>query len=680
MTTVNSTEFYFEKNNKEHRTDEISIKRLILRRGQEFHITVNFSQNGFRDKADKIVLIAETGLKASVTSGTKIFMPLSDSLGKGTWNTRVLSQSGDVLSLAIISSPNARIGRYTLNLQDTTEEQVSELGEFVLLFNPWCTEDEVFLDNAEQREEYVMNETGIIFQNKSNFICSKPWIFGQFHEKVVDICLKLLDKNPKCLRNPTKDYIRRNDPVYISRVVTAMVNSDDDSGILEGRWCPPYDSGKPPSRWMGSFSILYSWNRNSCLPVRYGQCWVFAAVACTVLRCLGIPTRVVTNFESAHDTNGNLTVDNEVDEYGGMIGRSKDSIWNFHVWIEAWMARNDLKPGFDGWQVLDPTPQEKSEGVYCCGPAPVKAIKEGQLDVKFDVPFVYAEVNADKVDWLCYRNGRKEKTFINSTYVGQKISTKAVGSKEREDITANYKYPEGNAKERMVFSIAELKNKHEFLKEKQFNLSVQTEESISVGKDINAFVNITNKSDKRTEYKLNFCAQVIRYTGKPIKESITKNINKIVVEPHAEKPVPIELTYNDYGKLLIEHNLIKLTAVGSDTESNETLFATKIISLENPSVDIKFLDEPVQNQEVKVEIYIANPLPVPLNQCVLTIEGPGLIDWFETRIDEISVNHATTVQITIVPTKSGMRDLLVDFDCDKIKDVKGFKTITVKSA
>uniref|UniRef100_A0A4W3JKR3 Transglutaminase N-terminal domain-containing protein n=1 Tax=Callorhinchus milii TaxID=7868 RepID=A0A4W3JKR3_CALMI len=126
-------------NNKEHRTDEISIKRLILRRGQEFHITVNFSQNGFRDKADKIVLIAETGLKASVTSGTKIFMPLSDSLGKGTWNTRVLYQSGDVLSLAIISSPNARIGRYTLNLQDTTEEQVSELGEFVLLFNPWCT-------------------------------------------------------------------------------------------------------------------------------------------------------------------------------------------------------------------------------------------------------------------------------------------------------------------------------------------------------------------------------------------------------------------------------------------------------------------------------------------------------------------------------------------------------------
>uniref|UniRef100_A0A4W3HB64 Transglutaminase-like domain-containing protein n=1 Tax=Callorhinchus milii TaxID=7868 RepID=A0A4W3HB64_CALMI len=80
-------------------------------------------------------------------------------------------------------------------------------------------------------------------------------------------------------------------------------------------------------------------------------------VGSLVLRCLGIPTRVVTNFQSAHDTNGNLTIDNVVDEHGRTIRNNRDSIWNFHVWIEAWMARNDLKSGFDGWQVLDPTPQ-----------------------------------------------------------------------------------------------------------------------------------------------------------------------------------------------------------------------------------------------------------------------------------------------------------------------------------
>ena len=33
------------------------------------------------------------------------------------------------------------------------------------------------------------------------------------------------------------------------------------------------------------------------------------------------------------------------------------------------MARPDLAPGYDGWQVLDPTPQEKSEGMACTVPA-----------------------------------------------------------------------------------------------------------------------------------------------------------------------------------------------------------------------------------------------------------------------------------------------------------------------
>lgn len=35
---------------------------------------------------------------------------------------------------------------------------------------------------------------------------------------------------------------------------------------------------------------------------------------------------------------------------------------NFHVWNEGWMARRDLPPGYGGWQVLDATPQELSQG------------------------------------------------------------------------------------------------------------------------------------------------------------------------------------------------------------------------------------------------------------------------------------------------------------------------------
>lgn len=44
----------------------------------------------------------------------------------------------------------------------------------------------------------------------------------------------------------------------------------------------------------------------------------------TVLRCLGIPTRLITNFSSAHDVDGNLSLDFMVNESGENTG---DSSW-----------------------------------------------------------------------------------------------------------------------------------------------------------------------------------------------------------------------------------------------------------------------------------------------------------------------------------------------------------------
>lgn len=81
-------------------------------------------------------------------------------------------------------------------------------------------------------------------------------------------------------------------------------------------------------------------------------------------------------------------------------------------------------------------------GVYCCGPVPVRAIKEGELTLKYDAAFVFAEVNADLVYFLKYKDGSTRK-IVNDRKVGQKISTKSVGRDEREDITHLYKYPEG---------------------------------------------------------------------------------------------------------------------------------------------------------------------------------------------------------------------------------------------
>ena len=82
---------------------------------------------------------------------------------------------------------------------------------------------------------------------------------------------------------------------------------------------------------------------------------------------------MVTNFESAHDANETLTIDRYYDSSNKELShdpfnpRSKDSIWNFHVWNDVWMARPDLEAngqkGYGGWQAIDSTPQETSEGL-----------------------------------------------------------------------------------------------------------------------------------------------------------------------------------------------------------------------------------------------------------------------------------------------------------------------------
>lgn len=45
----------------------------------------------------------------------------------------------------------------------------------------------------------------------------------QFEDAMVDICLKLLDMSHKHTEDPAEDVSSRCDPVYVGRVVTAMV-------------------------------------------------------------------------------------------------------------------------------------------------------------------------------------------------------------------------------------------------------------------------------------------------------------------------------------------------------------------------------------------------------------------------------------------------------------------------
>uniref|UniRef100_A0A8C5GW95 Protein-glutamine gamma-glutamyltransferase 2 n=1 Tax=Gouania willdenowi TaxID=441366 RepID=A0A8C5GW95_GOUWI len=664
-----------EFNNSDHRTELNGTDRLIVRRGQPFTISLYPRSGSYQPGSSSLQCTAETGPQPSEQHGTRVSFGLSANIDTSHWSAAVVSPPGDMVALSVCSAPDAPIGRYTLTLNQSGRI------EFILLFNPWCPADAVYMNNQQSLGEYVLSQDGIIFRGSYKHPISTPWNFGQFESDILDVCLRILDMNPKYLQNPSKDCAKRRNPIYVSRVLSAMVNCNDDNGVLLGKWTDGYEDGVSPMFWKGSVEILRNWDTQACQPVRYGQCWVFAAVACSVSRALGIPCRVVTNYLSAHDTNGNLLIERYIDENGDLI-QSREMIWNYHCWVESWMTRPDLKPDYHGWQASDPTPQEKSDGVYCCGPIPVRAIKEGELTFKYDAPFVFAEVNADVVTFMKKKDG-STSDVVTSAVVGQKISTKRVGSDAREDITYLYKYPEGSDEEREVFKKANHENKLLHQQQNQgLHLTIKVTSEMRKGCDFDVFVVVTNNTQSEKKCRLVFGSCALSYNGFLGGNCGFKDLLNVELSPGAERRIPLRLNYSKYGDQLTEDNLIRLAALLFDYSTGGTTLAVRNIVLENPEIKVRILGEPKENRKLAAEITLQNPLPEPLENCCFSIEGANLtvvmLQCLSFRLaSSVGPGQDAKVKIYFTPTQSGLRKLVVDFDSNKLCHVKGYRNVII---
>uniref|UniRef100_A0A8D0D1U1 protein-glutamine gamma-glutamyltransferase n=1 Tax=Sander lucioperca TaxID=283035 RepID=A0A8D0D1U1_SANLU len=672
---INDVDLRSHENNLAHRTREIDRERLIVRRGQPFSITLQCSKS--LPPKHHLELVLHLGKR------DKVLIKVQKERGAGDkwW----FNQQGvqDEMLLTLHSSADAIIGQYRLAvLMMSPDGRILEKADkikFHLLFNPWCKDDVVYLPDESLLQEYVMNEDGVIYRGTWDHIKSNPWNYGQFEDYVMDICFEVLDNSKDALKNSKMDVEHRYDPVYVSRVITAMVNSNGDRGVLTGCWDDSYSGGVPPYRWTGSVPILQQWSKAGARAVKYGQCWVFAAVACTVLRCLGIPTRLITNFSSAHDVDGNLSIDvllNERLEPLALDGRKKDSSWNFHCWVESWMKRDDLPKGYDGWQVLDPTPQELSDGEFCCGPCPVTAIKEGNLGVKYDAPFLFAEVNADIIHWIVQRDGQRKKVSVDQSGVGRNISTKSVYGDYRDDVTLHYKYPEGSKEEREVYEKAGRKvtePTNGSAEPGQLKLSIKHAkpgiwDTITV---------VKNEGSRDAHAKLTMLVMAVTYNSLHRGECQRQTISVTVPAHKAYKEV-LRLHYDDYARCVSEHHPMRVKAFLEAPGENEPIMTVANIPLSMPELLVQAPGKAFVRDQVTAYISFTNPLPVALKGGMFTVEGAGLLTATEIHVNgDIFPGLMVSVEFVFSPMRTGVRKLLVDFDCDRLKDVKGAATVVV---
>lgn len=665
-----------ERNKIDHHTMLFNSDYLIVRRGQEFQVKITFNRT-YKPAEDKFAVEFAIGSNPQYSKGT--YVPVFPTKERqSSWAGRITQTSDNVVTMGITPDASCIVGKYHLYVAVLTPHGIRRTRrdnsrDLYILFNPWAAADAVFLDDEKERQECVMTEMGIIYHGAYDDVAERDWNYGQFNYGVLDACLYIMDRCEMPLTN-------RGDPVRVTRKASAMLNSRDDEGVLVGNWSGDYTYGVAPTSWTGSTDILLTY-AGSKMPVCYAQCWVYAAVFNTFLRCLGIPSRVVTNFFSAHDNDGNLKMDIILDDNGRIDrNRTRDSIWNYHCWNECYMSRPDLPPGFGGWQVVDATPQETSDGMYRCGPASVQAIKHGQICFPFDAGFVFAEVNSDVVFYSRSKDGSMEPVKVNRTHVGRMVLTKAAGDVTRRDITDQYKFSEGSTEERTVLEKAEeygCKREKSNPPEADVDLVLPTLE-ISVGDDFDLNMELINRSDQRRTVDIYISGSVVYYTGVASAEFLFRTPT-VTAGPQKTVKETVTVDSKSYMKNLVEQANLHFIATGKIRETSQIVTAMKIVTLRNPKLTVEVSGGGKVSEEMVATVEFTNPFSFNLEGVYIRMEGPGVMMPKSKYYSLIPAGSSLTWAENFTPQRAGKTRVIATLDCPALRQVNGQATVTVEA-
>ncbi|KAG7311372.1 hypothetical protein JYU34_002411 [Plutella xylostella] len=692
---VQGIDFCHEANGEDHHTGKFHLmtrsvgRSLVVRRGQAFKLDLLLNRpfDANRDNISFIFYVADVE-KRGPSDDTSAAVPLLEKGSEtlGSWNAVYEGQMDLHLMVAVTPAADCIVAAWNIDI-DTKLTGGGSLSythpqPIYVLFNPWCLNDTVYMPGHSHREEYVQEDGGLMFRGVYNRIKPTPWNYAQYEKDILECSLYLVREIGKVKGRA------RSDPIRTARALSAAVNVQDDNGVLMGNWASElsdYSGGTHPVKWVGSLAIIQKYYEKK-KPVKYAQCWVYAGVLTTVCRALGIPCRPVSGYNAAHDSQGSLTIDVIKDDDGSTLEEfTKDSIWNYHVWNEVWMERPDLGAEYGGWQAIDATPQETSEDVFRCGPASLRAVRDGELQRPYDAGYVFAQVNADKVLWKYSGEIQPLKLLArDTTSIGKNISTKAIGKMEREDITNIYKYPEQTYEERLTMEKALRKSESIFARyylNDAFNdilFEFELRDDIKIGQDFNVILHIKNRSHYSPhQVKGVLRVDTVTYTG-ITGDGVKRYEFDLSMAPEGKEQVQLLVTFDDYYKKLVDQASFNIACLASIVDTKFDYFAQDDFRVRNPDIKISIEGKPVSRKEFTATVKVENPLPIPLKKGKFYIQGPGLDEQLKIELDEnVAPGTVASAQFQLTPPWAGRHQISAKFSSKEMKDVDGFLSFIV---
>nr|AAI24203.1 Zgc:152982 [Danio rerio] len=674
---VQSLDMHITENKQAHNTSMYKNSSLIVRRNKEFLIDILFDRP-FDETQDTVQLEFMIGSVPDENKGTYITVSFGRVKTESSWRGRLLEKQGNSIRVGITPDVQSIIGRFStfavvVNETGKRRTEKNSATDFYVLFNPWDPSDQVYMPNEAERQEYVMNDVGTIYNGEINDISFRSWNYGQFEEGVLDACLYILDSGKMPL-------MYRGNATEVARQASALMNSIDDNGVLAGDWSGDYSSGTAPTAWTGSGEILLKYSSKGGAPVCFAQCWVFAGTLNTFFRALGMPARVITNYCSAHDNGGNIKA-NIMLNPDGSVNRKKtrDSIWNYHCWNEVFMKRFDLPDQYSGWQVADCTPQETSDGLYRCGPTSVRSIKEGDLSYSFDSRFVFAEVSSGVVFHQFDKYGNSKIVHVDNTYVGQLIVTKSPNTNGYDDITLNYKYPKGSVEDKRVMQLAERrgipKRKYSPLPDAGVQIDIKAE-TIKIGDNFTLAMNIKNQTSQTSTVSLTVTGCAMYYTGLTSSTFKLENYSS-TVDAWQTTSVTMNVQAAEYMSFLVEQSNLLFVVHGQVNETGKSVSAMRVINLRPPELMMKVTGVPQVGRDLMVSVSFQNTYNFTLKNVQLRLDGAGLTPTKVKSYDQVAPGGSVQYKDTITPYSPGRKVLIGCLDCIPLSQITNQLEINV---
>lgn len=689
---VEQIEWFPRDNAREHRTDRYDVVNNqpprrsypVFRRGQNFFMALKLSSRNVDLARQPLFVFFNFGSNPTIGKSSRVALTVTGDRefqhrDKNEWDIRLHNQEGNTLTLQVSVPPTALVGVWQYEIQYNNEVFYGR-EDIYILFNPYNTDDPVYVDNEQFRREYIHSESGKIYRGTSKNQRSYKYVYGQFEANILPITVLLLDKFTEGNRNVV-DYSQRGSPVFVARALAQLMFSRTGP-FRESSFNTTDTTSFNPYSYTGSASVLDRLVENRFQPLEVdGQSYLASALYVTFCRALGIPCRSVTAYRTPIDKT-TLSVDqywgNNDDDISG-----NDLYEAYHCFNDVFFRRDDLvaATSYVGWQAVDPYGQGQ-------GPSPAEAVRRGEIGLNFDIFYFYSLLNSQFRHF--YLNTYPET--VVSDDIGRLIITKKPDRDEDdddfEDVTHLYKKKDGTDEEKLgvLNAIKGVGSRRASVRSAPVDsLSNRKDDLIvdwlpntaSYGQNLQVSLNLQNVGNELRTLVINFIARPL-YRG-VVGRKIKQVKRQVTLQPLQRESFSLDLNLQDYQDRLDEDYQVRFYASIFVKETSQFWAGDEDVTLLTPKINIQTRTvAPQVDNDYQVSFSMVNPLSVPLTDCYLFYESVGFTKPVYRRVKDIKPGEMLNVNEQLTGKRSGDSRLVAIFNSRQLRNVYGSKVITVR--